>query len=380
MELSTVEYVCPEDSCNVRFACERTLSAHLRANHPNQPQWPAAACPKCPARFVTETELEAHIEKQGIPEHSCPLCPQNFYFRVGLEQHFDTHHKNDRSVAHRFQCSSCDLVCLTYIGLELHRQQHIQSEGQTPSDGGISAPAKPSLSQLAAAASNLGDNSDVISPTSSMGARMHTPLATPHSSARSTPDQHEFYHLTKLPPPITTTPMSLDTPVADSGALADSMNAAQAAGISRAGSVGPARSGSDTELECTKCSRTHKSKDSLNYHLRTAHPELFQTERKFQCKTCLKVCTTQSGLDYHHRTHLKTIEERRAYKCQECSQVFTVRSTLYRHQRTQHAATLDERKPYKCGFCGKAFASRYNLNRHADTRHPGAGKDSNILK
>lgn len=261
------------------------------------------------------------------------------------------------------------------------------SPRQTPDFGPASLGAKPSLNTLAAAVA--ANYQEMLSPTNSTDMVMgtYTPddvqskqMATSsgmiplgYSSANMSFKNGVVTPLSNNSP--SATPLSTVSSAyrETSTSSLSSPNPEELSPSSRLG----VRSGGDkpNTFSCSDCMESFSSRELFNYHLRTAHFVPLSSERKFECKTCFKVCTTQSGLDYHNRTHLKSIEERRAYKCQECSQVFTVRSTLYRHQRTQHAATLDERKPYRCMYCGKAFASRYNLNRHADTRHPGLSRE-----
>lgn len=246
---------------------------------------------------------------------------------------------------------------------------------------------KSSLNQLAAAVA--ANYQEMLSPTNSTDTALggftpedarskfsSTPTASHHSLGFVS--NNVSFRSGVVTPLSMTSPSS--TPLSMVSRAGDGQNGSF--GSPNLGELSPSSrlSGRNDELHkqatCPECLEQFSSRELLSYHLRTVHFVPLSSERKFECKICLKVCTTQSGLDYHNRTHLKSIEERRAYKCQECSQVFTVRSTLYRHQRTQHAATLDERKPYKCVYCGKAFASRYNLNRHADTRHPGLVREA----
>ncbi len=102
----------------------------------------------------------------------------------------------------------------------------------------------------------------------------------------------------------------------------------------------------------------------------------------YECEVCGLVCTTNSGLTQHMRTHTKV----RPFMCKFCAKTFAQRSTMRTHVRlhtgeqpykceychlkfsdfssyTKHSRTHTGEKPYVCK-CGRGFSQSGNLHRH----------------
>jgi len=109
----------------------------------------------------------------------------------------------------------------------------------------------------------------------------------------------------------------------------------------------------DLQLPCPICFRVLKTKNSLNFHLRTFHDEEGRT--KFKCDKCTRGFSTHGKLKQHLLVH----SDERNFVCTTCGKKFRSPQYLRRHNKIHTGL-----KPHKCSFCGKGFINPDKVRRH----------------
>lgn len=88
-------YTCP--ICQMEFATESALAAHIASAHPGEPPVVLYTCSICHAQFNTQAELDAHIatEHPTTPPptlYTCSTCGAVFFTQDELNAHIATEH------------------------------------------------------------------------------------------------------------------------------------------------------------------------------------------------------------------------------------------------------------------------------------------------
>jgi len=109
----------------------------------------------------------------------------------------------------------------------------------------------------------------------------------------------------------------------------------------------------DLQLPCPICFKVLKTKNSLNWHIKTAHDEEGRT--KFKCDKCTRGFASHGKL----RQHLLVHSDERNFVCPTCGKKFRSPQYLSRHNKIHTGI-----KPYKCSFCGKGFINPDKVRRH----------------
>ncbi|XP_065491266.1 zinc finger protein 569-like [Caloenas nicobarica] len=105
---------------------------------------------------------------------------------------------------------------------------------------------------------------------------------------------------------------------------------------------------------CSECDRSFKSQTALDVHVQS-HMRSNMRERPFHCTDCGKSYIYKQNLLNHQCVHCS----RKTIACGDCSKSFMKKSTLIIHQRI-HAGE----KPFACTDCGKSFREKRKLIIH----------------
>ncbi|XP_075155319.1 uncharacterized protein LOC142228708 [Haematobia irritans] len=120
--------------CNKEFAFECFLREHMRSHTGECPY----LCPECGKGFKCAGNLRQHRERHStIKKYQCPLCPMRFKCRADVKKHKTTHQGLGRgSIQSRRQaseknfihnCGLCDLSFDTASQLRRHSQTHLDN-------------------------------------------------------------------------------------------------------------------------------------------------------------------------------------------------------------------------------------------------------------
>ncbi|KRT86492.1 zinc finger protein, partial [Oryctes borbonicus] len=112
-------------SCPKRFTCEKSLRSHVTNLHVDANRTKRFKCPKCD-RF--ETKYEASLRKHllnvhgGVKRFRCGECPYATAYKLSLERHLCLH---QNGVTVECECADCGEKFVTRTELAAHvRQQH----------------------------------------------------------------------------------------------------------------------------------------------------------------------------------------------------------------------------------------------------------------
>ena len=113
----------------------------------------------------------------------------------------------------------------------------------------------------------------------------------------------------------------------------------------------------DGSNACWECEEKFDDQESLDSHIKQAHPS------HFTCSFCNVIFVSQSMLQTHtKRTHHPEISF-----CDQCGKEFRTLSGLKEHVATSHRTTFD------CPECSKSFSSNDLLRSHKHLEHKGEG-------
>jgi hypothetical protein len=110
--------------------------------------------------------------------------------------------------------------------------------------------------------------------------------------------------------------------------------------------------------ECKLCLKIYKTQSGLFDHNQNKH-----LNRKFPCDLCDKIFNSCPSLFYHKKiVHLKI-----RHKCGKCSKIFTTATEHTRHNESVH---LD--RQYICDICSTVYKSHFSITRHIKNKHLNA--------
>ena len=96
----------------------------------------------------------------------------------------------------------------------------------------------------------------------------------------------------------------------------------------------------ERKQKCVICSRSFRSKISLEYHTQTYHDSSMLT---FKCSVCEKILSTQQIL----KRHIQTVQEKQTFECDKCGKKFHKKKLL---QETSQRSSFNRAqvKPSLC--------------------------------
>ncbi|XP_063361937.1 zinc finger protein 510-like isoform X3 [Cydia amplana] len=114
---STLRFPCVE--CERRFVSQTELDAHV-ISHTNNYEY-AHECPVCHKKFSRKPFVARHIRQVHEKErkHQCELCPKAFFTNSALQEHLGTHSK-----MRLYKCNECGLALKTKDTLRSHLLIH----------------------------------------------------------------------------------------------------------------------------------------------------------------------------------------------------------------------------------------------------------------
>ena len=112
----------------------------------------------------------------------------------------------------------------------------------------------------------------------------------------------------------------------------------------------------ETLYHCKICNKSYSRKDSL-----LEHEKNHTGERPFECSVCNKTFKRKCHLQQHGRYHTGE----KPFQCVNCDKSFVTKGDLLRHTKIHTGE-----KPFTCDICTKVFAVRSYLGLHKKT-HTG---------
>ncbi|XP_061713734.1 zinc finger protein OZF-like isoform X2 [Cydia pomonella] len=114
---ATLRFPCVE--CERRFVSQTELDAHV-ISHTNNYEY-AHECHICQKKFSRKPFVARHIRQVHEKErkHQCKLCPKAFFTNSALQEHLGTHSKK-----RLYECNECGLALKTKETLRAHLTVH----------------------------------------------------------------------------------------------------------------------------------------------------------------------------------------------------------------------------------------------------------------
>ncbi|XP_063533550.1 zinc finger protein 157-like [Cydia strobilella] len=114
---STLRFPCVE--CERRFVSQTELDAHVISHTDNYEY--THECPVCEKKFSRKPFVARHIRQVHEKErkHQCELCPKAFFTNSALQEHLGTH-----STERLYECDECGLSLKTKETLRAHLTVH----------------------------------------------------------------------------------------------------------------------------------------------------------------------------------------------------------------------------------------------------------------
>lgn len=154
------------------------------------------------------------------------------------------------------------------------------------------------------------------------------------------------------------------------------------------------KSSNSKSHQCSECTRSYASPNSLQRHMRLEHDDSDKTAKLLACKYCEKTFRLRYELQRHMQQHLP-MAKRKLFPCASCDKKFTTNASAQSHAQYMHqdrprpviceqcgvavtsVSALKEHMlihtdyaPYECDVCKKCFKSENRLKRHKETHDP----------
>jgi RNase P subunit RPR2 len=114
-------------------------------------------------------------------------------------------------------------------------------------------------------------------------------------------------------------------------------------------------------FECRDCRKIFSSQSNLRTHITTAH----LPQKRFQCDACGKFANSKSRLAVHLKTH-SSLTSKLTCPHKDCSKLFHNQQSLKNHAKTCHNPNRDT---FSCEICGKQLMTRSSLKDHVANTH-----------
>ena len=118
---------------------------------------------------------------------------------------------------------------------------------------------------------------------------------------------------------------------------------------------------SDSVNHTCHCGKDYKTKEALNYHIKTSHD---MNGERFKCDLCPKDFKSLLILKYFHYKKFH-VENRPKFSCDICEKEVSNAQNLKRHKQT-HEVT---RTLLKCDTCGKGLTYKSDLEKHVKSEN-----------
>ena len=110
-------FPCP--ICQEKFEVKSRLDDHLMSSHHDK----VLNCSQCSLIFLTEKDLQGHLEGHNNVIYTCDRCGKVFKRKFLLNKHMICHNS-----ARPYQCESCGFCFKLPSALHAHKQTHIQTK------------------------------------------------------------------------------------------------------------------------------------------------------------------------------------------------------------------------------------------------------------
>ncbi|KAM3599471.1 uncharacterized protein V6R79_006502 [Siganus canaliculatus] len=329
-------HLCSE--CGKRFACARSLSAHLQ-RHTGEKQY---KCSECGKEFAYKYTLSRHVRRHSLNKpttHTCTLCEKEFSGLLALQRHrccalnktfvcsrcpetFECRqslddHENLHPGERDFVCEMCGQSFFSSLSLATHRVTHTQKEKCCDALGLGCTDSSVLRSHLSKHTGEKLFSCEVCGKGCSHQSALKHHMLT-HTGERpyicemcgkrcghaSALQNHMRIHTGKKP----------EKPV------------------------------------CGVCGKSFRCTVNLKYHM-----SIHTGVRPYACDQCDKKFSNPSNLKLHMSIHTGE----KMYGCNVCRRRFTQASSLRVH-RLIHTGEM----PFKCSTCGKEFLHRAEFRKH----------------
>lgn len=390
---STPKGKCPH--CPQVFDKQHDLNSHLVNHTPNN-----HACDKCEVGFPTAAFLIRHLKEQHPDDsNACPSCSAIFISERQLQFHVEKKHKRGRKKtlttekgnisANSIICEECGNICKTMISYQTHRyKEHIhlfpheckvccrrfskskvlESHLKTHINGTYKCKK---CSVLFGTESHLVDHMYYVHGQKK--ALMCDKCKRFFSSRTSLRTHKDMEHRDSVDCPEVCSICNEKYP-SKLGLKRHMLTHVRAFQCSYCHRKLSSKASLDIHINmvhtkersfsCLQCEKEFYAKHLLQMHIKRVHSD--RSDFQFKCKLCGKVYLQKWELTLHHKTHTNE----RNYQCDVCGDAFHTLSRM-RYHRATHKTTRDS----ECPMCSQMFRrdvdTKNHLRRVHKVVHPG---------
>ena len=326
--------------CSYRTKSKGHITKHLKKKHSIRPTQLLVSCNQCSYTTSQPGHLKRHVSaKHTLERFSCEYCEETFSIKHSVRIHQQSVHmqikypcpkctfegkrleslKNHMLIKHsssQFQC----LICHLNFKAKLHLKKHMQID-----HGGLRFYCK-----FKSCKYNAKDGSTL---------RHH--LKVEHYNLRYLCNicRNTYSHIT-----------SAKNHISDAHPDGDVCNIEMIEKAKR--------------FSCSECGISTSTRNVLNAHIKTEHPELLKVG-DIPCSLCTLTTKSKAFMTTHLRLK-HGIEPLKEFPCSICDYVAKTVDHLKRHQSLKHLKDVPREK---CPFCEATFAVPWSVKKHVKNVH-----------
>ncbi|KAG8183969.1 hypothetical protein JTE90_007402 [Oedothorax gibbosus] len=285
-------------------------------------------CYLCSVVFASSALLQKHMIEHGLDSrpYDCSECESKFFFRAELDNHSFVHAsswdgrnnattKENGDISHRllYECPKCPSIFHSFVELARHqRSSHNGSTSlkQEPGNGRSQVPCPESGMEFQASEDVKG----------------HLVLQHTSPFLQDRVSLQDFYKFEE------------DKPL-DEKSFQNRKE--------------------KKTFECPVCKKRFTRRENKKLHMKSHHPQNFDSAKTFPCPRCEKVFLKRSQIKEHiQQQHPST-------NCDICDESFPSSSNLRLHLANTHHRTFE----YTCVVCSEPFDHEADLLQHQENQH-----------
>ena len=275
---------------------------------------PCEECGKMFDRWFSLNEHKKIHKKFDVPQ-DCPMCDKKFEYKNSFLQHKKWHRRGER-----FKCTRCDYRAHSRKGYENHQARHLVEEGL--------------IERVTCSECSKQYNTE-------WDLEKHMEYAHKDMNYKCTKCDLAFPNAYERSEHVA---MVHNTKVFNCEPCLASFHTKQRLSIHNKQVHKTAEEREADKVNCSLCNKILATKATLNYHMKTKHPECGVKSNPVACDKCDRIFYNNRSLYFHKRGVHKTEQEKKAQraKCDVCEQELSTKGALRYHLQHKHPLEWEE--------------------------------------